>query len=55
VALLTRNELGLPEHPQITFTEFHWIENWNEWNAAWQKRNARLRAPAAPHGASIAK
>jgi DNA-binding LacI/PurR family transcriptional regulator len=55
VALLTRNELGLPGHPQITFTEFHWIENWNEWNAAWQKRNARLRDPAAPRGASIAK
>ncbi len=44
VALLHRNELGLPEHPQITFTEFRWVEDWHEWHRAWQQRNTRLSA-----------
>lgn len=43
VALLNRNELGLPVHPQITFTEFHWVEDWREWQRTWQRRNARLQ------------
>lgn len=42
VALLHRNEVGLPAHPQITFTEFRWVEDWREWQREWQRRNARL-------------
>ncbi|OAM88194.1 LacI family transcriptional regulator [Termitidicoccus mucosus] len=44
VALLTRNELGLPEHPQTTLTEFRWIDDWNGWHAGWLKRNTRLQS-----------
>jgi DNA-binding LacI/PurR family transcriptional regulator len=43
IALLQRNELGLPAHPQNTFTEFRWVEDWREWHRAWQRRIARLR------------
>lgn len=43
IATLQRNELGLPAHPQITFTEFHWVEDWREWQRAWQRRIARLK------------
>jgi DNA-binding LacI/PurR family transcriptional regulator len=43
IALLQRNELGLPEHQQITFTEFHWVDDWQEWQRAWQRRIARLK------------
>lgn len=48
VALLQRNELGLPERPQITFTEFRWVEDWNEWHREWLRRNARLRGVTGP-------
>ncbi|MDR0353036.1 MAG: LacI family transcriptional regulator [Opitutaceae bacterium] len=44
VALLTRNELGLPGHPQTTLTEFRWIDDWNEWHDGWLKRNTRLQS-----------
>jgi len=47
VALLQRNELGLLAHPQITFTEFRWVDDWREWQRTWQRRNARLPAVAA--------
>lgn len=52
VALLHRNELGLPAHPQITFTEFRWVEDWNEWHRAWLRRNGRLKTVLA--GAGVA-
>jgi len=43
IALLQRHEIGLPPHPQITFTEFHWVENWRAWQSTWQQRIARLQ------------
>ncbi|HEU5081248.1 MAG TPA: LacI family DNA-binding transcriptional regulator [Opitutaceae bacterium] len=46
VALLQRNELGLPQNPQITLTEFRWVEDRRDWQRAWQRRNARLQAKA---------
>jgi DNA-binding LacI/PurR family transcriptional regulator len=46
-ALLQRNELGLPSDPQITFTEFRWVEDWRQWQRAWQRRNAQLQPTSA--------
>jgi len=43
ISLLQRHELGLPKHPQITFTEFQWVEDWNEWHRNWRRRIARLQ------------
>jgi len=31
VTMLQRNEIGLPEQPQIVTIEGHWVENYEEW------------------------
>jgi LacI family transcriptional regulator len=54
IALLQRHELGLPEHAQITFTEFRWIEDWREWQRARERRIARLKSIAPGAGRSTA-
>lgn len=46
ISLLQRHELGLPAHPQITFTEFQWVEVWRDWHRVWQQRIARLQGGA---------
>jgi DNA-binding LacI/PurR family transcriptional regulator len=43
INLLQHNQLGLPPHPQSTWTGFEWVEDWNTWHRVWQQRNNRLR------------